>query len=302
MDFRELKKNRGNALKALQKELDEKAGGKGKSRFQDPRFWQPEANKLGNGGAIIRFLPDKDGGVPYKKEWSHWFKGPGGVYSEKSLTTIGEKDPVGEYNSKLWNSGREAQAREQKRKLTFISNILVVKDAANQENNGKVFLYKYGKKIFEKIENAINPEYDNEGNERDSAAYDENNTDAFPPFDFWEGANFRLIFKRQDGFRNYDQSKFDSPSPIAKSDEDIEDIFNQLYSLSEFDDPKNFKSYDELEMRLKKVLGETGDSDEPRNDRREDSSKMEDDTPDISSSDEDDDDDIDLDQLMKDLD
>ena len=213
------------------------------NRAQDDRFWKPEVDKAGNGSAIIRFLPPSAGeDLPYVRLFSHGFQGPGGWYIENSLTTIGEKDPCGDLNSQLWNNGTDAgkqQARDQKRRLNYISNIYVVKDPARPEREGNVYLYKYGKKIFDKINDQMHPEFDDET--------------PVNPFDFWEGANFRLKIRKFEGYPNYDKSEFESPSSL-EDDEEMEKIWKSQYSLSDFLDPKNFKSYDELKTKLNRVL------------------------------------------------
>lgn len=239
-----LKKN--NSLDKLTKALkDSKA-----SFTKDDRFWQPEVDKAGNGYAVIRFLnaPAVDGedATHWVKMWSHAFQGPGGWYIENSLTTIGQDDPVSEYNSLLWNSGNEANkkvASDQKRKLSYISNILVVEDPAHPENNGKVFLYSYGKKIFDKIEEKASPAFKDE--------------EAVNVFDFWNGANFKLKIRKVEGYRNYDKSEFEKASPVAKSDEEIEKLWRASYSLKELVGPAKFKTYEELKARLDKVLGQS---------------------------------------------
>lgn len=215
------------------------------TRSSDDRFWKPEVDKAGNGSAIIRFLPPSAGeDLPYVRLFSHGFQGPGGWYIESSLTTIGEKDPCGDLNSQLWNNGTDAgkqQARDQKRRLNYISNIYVVKDPARPEREGNVYLYKYGKKIFDKINDQMHPEFDDET--------------PVNPFDFWEGANFRLKTRKFEGYPNYDKSEFESPSALSDDDEEMEKIWKSQYSLNEFIDPKNFKSYDELKVKLNRVLG-----------------------------------------------
>lgn len=219
---------------------------------EDERFWQPEVDSAGNGYAVIRFLdaPAVDGedAMPWVQVFSHGFQGPGGWYIENSLTTLGQKDPVSEYNTQLWNSGIEANkeiARKQKRRLTYISNVLVIKDTANPANEGKVFLYKYGKKIFDKIKEKIEPQFEDEK--------------AVNPFSFWDGANFKLKIRKVEGYRNYDKSEFDNPSPLFEGDDEkIEKVWKAEYSLKEFLDPKHFKSYDELKSKLDRVLGLDG--------------------------------------------
>lgn len=239
----ELRKSRGG-FDALMKEV-EKISNPAQGKSEDNRFWQPEVDKAGNGYAVIRFLPAPSGeDLPFVQIWNHGFQGPGGKwYIENSLTTIGKTDPVSELNSELWNSGVEANkeiARKQKRRLTYISNILVLKDPAHPENEGKVFLYKYGKKIWEKIKDQAEPQFEDEK--------------PVNVFDFWEGANFKLKIRNVEGYRNYDKSEFESSSQVASSDEDIEAIWKRQHSLKEFLDPKNFKSYDELKAKLNMVL------------------------------------------------
>jgi hypothetical protein len=243
-NFANLKKQSklGSLTEKLVKEV-EKMNSSGGSA--DERFWKLECDKANNGYAVIRFLPAPDGeDLPFVKVYSHAFQGPGGWYIENSRTTIGEKDPLGEYNSQLWNNGTDAgkeQARKQKRKLTYISNIYVVKDPANPENEGKVFLYKFGKKIFDKLTAAMQPEFEDE--------------EAIDPFDFWSGANFKLKAKNVAGYRNYDSSEFATPSALLDDDDAMEAIWKKEYSLQEFVAPDQFKSYDELKRRLDAVLG-----------------------------------------------
>jgi len=210
----------------------------------DDRLWKLEVDKAGNGYAVIRFLPapDKEE-LPWAKVWSHAFQGPGGWYIENSLTTLGQKDPVSEYNRLLWNSGNDADkdlARKQKRKLTYISNIYVVKVPANPQNEGKVFLYKFGKKIFDKLTAAMQPEFEDE--------------EAIDPFDFWQGANFKLKAKNVAGYRNYDSSEFAATSALLDDDEALEAIWKKQFSLEEFTKDDQFKSYADLENRLNAVL------------------------------------------------
>ena len=244
MSFANLKKQSklGSLTAKLVKEV-EKMNNNGASG--DDRLWKLDVDKSGNGYAVIRFLPPPDGeDLPFVKLYSHAFQGPGGWYIENSLTTLGQKDPVSEYNSQLWNNGTDAgkdAARKQKRKLTYISNIYVVKDPANPENEGKVFLYKYGKKIFDKIMEAMKPEFADET--------------PINPFDFWAGANFKLKIRRVEGYQNYDKSEFDDASPLFDDDDKLEKIYNSLYDLSEFTTPDKFKSYDDLKKRLVYVLG-----------------------------------------------
>ena len=220
-----------------------------KKSYVDDRLWKPVMDKTGNGFAIIRFLPAPKGEeLPWAKLWNHAFQGPTGQwYIENSLTTLGKNDPVSEYNSKLWNSGIETDkeiARKQKRKLQYYSNIYVVSDSANPENEGKVFLYRFGKKIFDKVMEAMQPAFEDET--------------PVNPFDFWEGANFKLKLRKVDGYWNYDKSEFDNTSALLDGDDGaLEEVFNGQYSLAEFTAPSNFKSYDELKTRLDMVLSGT---------------------------------------------
>ena len=241
MSFATLKKKSGNNLEFLQKELEKSASG----RQVDERFWKPEVDASGNGYAVIRFLPAPEGEtVPWAKVYSHAFQGPGGWYIENSLTTINEKDPVGEVNRQHWNAGTEEGkevARRQKRKLSYYSNILVVKDPKHPDNEGKVFLYKYGKKIHDKILAAMQPEFQDET--------------PVNVFDLWEGANFKLKIKKVAGFWNYDSSEFDSVSALSSDDTELEATWKKEHSLEAFTSKDQFKSYDELEKRLNLVLG-----------------------------------------------
>lgn len=244
--FDNLKRNSGNNFDKLNK-LAQNANSS-YTNDDDGKYWKCELDKAGNGYAVIRFLPspsvDGDDGDPFVKYYDHGFQGPGGWYIEKSLTSIGEKDPMSEHNSQLWTSGIESNkelARKQKRRLHFVSNIYVIKDSKNPENEGKVFLFKYGKKIFEKLTQAMNPQFE------DDVKID--------PFDFWAGANFKLKIRKVDGYQNYDLSEFDSPNPLFEDDKEMENVWKQEYSLKEIIDPSNFKSYDELKKRLDKVLG-----------------------------------------------
>jgi len=251
MSFETLKKARKSDFSKLTEEI-EKLNTTNKSNNgngADDRLWKLTVDKAGNGHAVIRFLPAPKGeDIPWVRIWDHGFQGPGGWYIENSLTTLGKKDPVSEYNSKLWNSGVESNkdvARKQKRRLSHYANILVVSDSANPENEGKTFLFKFGKKIFDKVNDSMNPEFDDET--------------PVNPFDLWEGANFKLRARQVAGFRNYDKSEFDSPAALSEDDAEMEKIWNQEYSLQEFIEPKNFKSYEELSVRMTKVLGLVAD-------------------------------------------
>ena len=244
MSFKDLKKQSklGSLTAKLVKEVEKMNNTGGNT---DDRIWKLDVDKSGNGYAVIRFLPAPEGeDLPFVKLYSHAFQGPGGWFIENSLTTLGQKDPVSEYNSLLWNNGTDAgkeTARKQKRKLTYVSNIYVVKDPANPENEGKVFLYKYGKKIFDKLTAAMQPEFEDE--------------EAIDPFDFWQGANFKLKAKNVAGYRNYDSSEFAAPSPLLDDDDAMEALWKKQFSLAEIVAPDQFKTYDELKTRLDYVLG-----------------------------------------------
>ena len=248
MSFSDLKKQSklGNLTAKLVKEVEKMNNNGGSSG--DERLWKLECDKSGNGYAVIRFLPAPDGeDLPFVKLYSHAFQGPGGWYIENSLTTLGQKDPVSEYNTMLWNNGTDAgkeQARKQKRKLTYTANIYVVKDPANPSNEGKVFLFKFGKKIFDKLTAAMQPEFEDE--------------EAIDPFDFWQGANFKLKAKNVAGYRNYDSSEFARPDALLDDDDAMEGIWKKQYSLAELVAADQFKSYDELKKRLDYVLGNKG--------------------------------------------
>ena len=245
MGFGDLKKQSslGSVTAKLVKEVEKQNGGGGQG--QDDRLWKPTMDKSGNGYAVIRFLPAPEGeDLPWAKMFSHAFQGPGGWYIENSLTTIGQKDPLGELNRELWNSGHDADketVRKQKRKLSFYANIYVVKDPANPQNEGQVFLYKFGKKIFDKIMEAMQPEFEDET--------------AINPFDFWQGANFKLKLKKVAGYWNYDSSEFDRVSPLLDDDDALEAVWRKEYSLSALTAPDQFKTYEELKKRLDYVLG-----------------------------------------------
>lgn len=246
MSFENLKRNRDQISKLIQA-VEATSGTAEKKSYQDDRLWKPVIDKAGNGYAEIRFLPAAEGQeLPWIRYWDHGFKGPGGQwYIEKSLTSIGKPDPVGELNSKLWNtsdndnSPERKQARDQKRRLHYVSNILVISDPSNPENNGKVFMYKYGKKIFDKIMDMMQPQFQDE--------------QPMNPFDFWEGANFKIKIRKVEGWINYDKSEFSSPSVLG-DDAKLEEIYNQLHPIQEFLDPKTYPSYEELKAKLHRVL------------------------------------------------
>ena len=247
MSFANLKKQSslGSLTSKLVKEVEKmnSNGGSG-----DDRLWKPEVDKAGNGYAVVRFLPAPEGeDLPWAKMYTHAFQGPGGWYIENSLTTLGQKDPVSELNSQLWNSGVDSDkevARKQKRKLSYYANIYVVKDPSNPHNEGRVFLYKFGKKIFDKVMSAMQPEFEDE--------------DPINPFDFWQGADFKIKIKKVAGYWNYDSSEFARPGTLGDLDDsELEEIWKKEYSLAELTAPEQFKSYEDLKKRLNYVLGNT---------------------------------------------
>jgi hypothetical protein len=247
MSFANLKRNR-NSISSLIQAASATDKPEAKS-YVDERQWKPTVDKAGNGYAVIRFLPASEGNeLPWVRYWDHGFKGPTGQwYIERSLTSIGKQDPVSESNSKLWNSGSDDDknvARDRKRRLHYVSNIYVESDPGNPENEGKVFLFTYGKKIFDKIMDVMQPQFADEA--------------PVNPFDFWEGASFKLKIRNVEGYRNYDKSEFASQSKFLDGDEEtLEKVYNKVYDLSEFVDPKNYKTYEELAARLALVLGES---------------------------------------------
>ena len=246
MDFETLKSSSSNfdkLTKALEQNLNPEDQSN-KNKYQDDRFWKPEMDKTGNGYAVIRFLPASEGeDMPWQRVWSHAFQDKGGWYIENSLTTLGQKDPVSEENTRLWNTGVDSDkeiARKRKRKLSYYSNILVVSDPKNPHNEGKVFLFKFGKKIFDKITEAMQPAFEDES--------------PINPFDFWKGVNFKLKLRKVDGYWNYDKSEFESVSQIKESDDEIKAVWSKQYALKPFLDPSNFKTYDELKEKLNRVI------------------------------------------------
>lgn len=282
MNLSSLKKN--NSFDKLTKALDSLGSG-GNNKGSDDRFWVPEVDKAGNGYAVIRFLDtpqvDGDDGMPWVQMFNHGFQGPGGWFIENCLTSVNQKCPVCEHNTSLWNSGIESNkdiVRKQKRKLNYIANVLVLKDPAKPSNEGKVFLFKFGKKIFDKIKEKIEPQFEDEK--------------AINPFNFWQGANFKLKIRNVEGYRNYDKSEFDTPGALFDGDDDdIEKVWKASYSLKGFLNPADFKSYDELKAKLDRVLGVGGVK--PRTKSVEDAGDIEEDIPfstssNSSSSDDDD--------------
>ena len=250
MSFANLKKNRSKSLDKLSSQLDKMAS-KGYSDPMKEKYWTPTKDAAGNGFAIIRFLPAPDTeDMPFVRIWDHGFQGPGGWYIEKSLSTLQQDDPLGKYNSQLWNSGVDAdkeQARKQKRRLKYHANILIIKDSANPDMEGRVMLYAFGKKIFDKLNDLMNPQFEDET--------------PVNPFDFWEGANFKLKIRQFEGYPNYDKSEFDDASELVEgNDEKLETIFSQLNSLQELIAVDQFKTYAELEAKLHRVLGISGES------------------------------------------
>ena len=251
MSLSNLKQSRGSSidkLVAASAKLNESSAN---NNGPDERKWKPSVDKAGNGYAVIRFLPAPEGEeLPWVRVWNHAFQGPTGQwFIENSLTTLGQKDPLAEYNSTLWNSGIEANkeiARKQKRRLTYFSNIYVVEDKANPQNEGKVFLFRYGKKIFDKVSSMANPEFE-----------DESPVDVF---NFWDGANFKLKIRKVDGFWNYDKSEFDAPTPLHEDETAMETAYNAEHGLKQFHESSNFKTYEELKEKMERVLGESRDN------------------------------------------
>jgi len=246
MSFANLKRNRGQ-IEKLVSAAEGISGSTSNNSYKDDRMWKPTQDKMGNGYAVVRFLPAGEGqDLPWVRYWDHGFKGPTGKwYIERSLTSIGKEDPVGEMNSRLWNTGNDVdkeQARDQKRRLHYVSNVLVISDPANPDNEGRVFMYQYGKKIFDKIMDMMQPQFQDEA--------------PVNPFDFWEGANFKIKIRKVDGWVNYDKSEFDSQSELYDGDDaKLESVYNAMHDLGEFTDAKNYKPYAELKAKLDSVLG-----------------------------------------------
>ena len=244
MSFADMKQRSKSDLSSLIKET-EKISNPNQFGDVDERYWRPELDKSGNGYAVVRFLPAPNGEeLPWARMWNHGFQGPGGWYIENSLTTLGQKDPLSDYNSQLWNSGIEANkeiARKQKRRLNYTSNVYVIKDPAHPENEGQVKFYRYGKKIFDKINDLMNPEFEDES--------------PVNPFDLWKGANFKMKIRKVEGYSNYDKSEFEAPAPLLEDDERLEEIWTSEFPLKELVNEDQFKSYDELKTKLDRVLG-----------------------------------------------
>ena len=246
MDFESLKKSSSN-FDAITKALETKMtpeNQQSNNKYQDDRLWKPELDKTGNGYAVLRFLPASNGEeMPWQRVWTHAFQDKGGWFIENSLTTLHQKEPVSEENTRLWNTGIDSDkdiARKRKRKLSYYANIYVVSDPKHPENEGQVKLYKFGKKIFDKITEAMQPAFEDE--------------QAINPFDFWKGANFKLKIRKVDGYWNYDKSEFEGVTPLKESDDDIKAIWEKQYPLKPFVDPSNFKTYDELKEKLNRVI------------------------------------------------
>ena len=246
MDFESLKKSSSN-FDAITKALETKMtpeNQQSNNKYQDDRLWKPELDKTGNGYAVLRFLPASNGEeMPWQRVWTHAFQDKGGWFIENSLTTLNQKDPVSEENTRLWNTGIDSDkdiARKRKRKLSYYANVYVVSDPKHPENEGQVRLYKFGKKIFDKITEAMQPAFEDE--------------QAINPFDFWKGANFKLKIRKVDGYWNYDKSEFEGVTALKESDDEIKAIWEKQYPLKPFVDPSNFKTYDELKEKLNRVI------------------------------------------------
>lgn len=250
MSFANLKRNSTDLSKLVAAASSGPGEGSDAKKGPDERFWQPTRDKAGNGYAVVRFLPGSaEAPTPWVRYWDHFFKGPTGQwYVEMSLTTIGQSDPLAESNSKLWNEDGSEEAkrivRERKRQLRYVTNVLIVSDPSNPENEGKVMLYRFGKKVFDKIMDSMQPQFPDEA--------------PVNPFDMWAGADFTLKIRKVEGYPNYDASAFKAPSELYPgNDEAKEEVYNKQIDTSEWSDPKNFKSYDELKSRLAVVLGES---------------------------------------------
>ncbi len=269
MDLSQLKSRRYDINKLVEA-AQEASGGKQENSNRDENLWKPTVDKAGNGYAVVRFLPS-DQEVPWVRYWDHGFKGPTGKwYIERSLTSIGQQDPLGEHNAKLWNSGNEEDretVRKQKRRLHYVVNIMVLSDPSAPQNEGKVFKYQFGKKIFDKIQDLMQPQFPGEV--------------PVDPFDLWEGADFQLKIRQVEGYRNYDRSEFKAPSPLLGGDEvQLQATMNQLHKIDSYIDPAEYKSYDQLQTKLLEVLGETA----PRTVKQEVAMDTVDDVPFAASS------------------
>ena len=245
MSFSDMKQRSKTNLASLIKETEKISNPNSGFNDTDDRFWRPELDKSGNGYAVVRFLPAPEGeDLPWARIWNHGFQGPGGWYIENSLTTLGQKDPVSEHNSTLWNSGIEANkevARKQKRRLNYTANVYILKDPAHPENEGTIKLYRFGKKIFDKINDLMNPEFEDES--------------PVNPFDLWAGANFKMKIRKVEGYSNYDKSEFEAPSALFEDEARLEEIWKSENSLKELVSEDKFKTFDELKTKLERVLG-----------------------------------------------
>jgi len=254
MSFSDMKQRSKTNLASLIKETEKISNPKTGFSDTDDRYWRPELDKSGNGYAVVRFLPSPEGeDLPWARIWNHGFQGPGGWYIENSLTTLGQKDPVSEHNSTLWNSGIEANkevARKQKRRLNYTANVYVLKDPAHPENEGTIKLYRFGKKIFDKINDLMNPEFEDES--------------PVNPFDLWAGANFKMKIRKVEGYSNYDKSEFEASSALLEDDDKMEEIWKSENSLKELVSEDKFKSFDELQTKLNRVLGLGGELSSPK--------------------------------------
>ena len=272
MSFAQLKSNRTDVSKLVEAANGQNGVQDNQRPAQDERMWQPTRDKVGNGYAVIRFLPGQaDAPTPWVRYWDHAFKGPSGQwYIEKSLTSLGQQDPLSELNSKMWNSGIEADkgvVRQRKRNLRYIANVLIVSDPSAPENEGQVKLYRFGKKIFDKIMDSMQPQFPDEK--------------PVNPFDMWEGADFTVKIRKVEGYPNYDASSFKAPAPLNSDESYLEDLYNKQHDLNEWVDPKNYKTYDELKSRLAMVLGEQA----PRTMKQEAALEMDDHIPDFPNTD-----------------
>lgn len=268
VNFADLKKNSSSSFDKLNNQL--KSMGKPNYSNDDDKYWKPVVDKAGNGFAVLRFLPPPvNEEMPFVRLWDHGFQGPTGKwYIEKSLTTLGMPDPVSEHNSELWATGIEANkeiVRKQKRRESYIANVYIVRDPANPSNEGKVFLYKFGKKIFEKLNDLMNPQFEGEAKVN--------------PFDLWKGANFQLKIRKYEGYQNYDKSDFAPAGPLLEDDDQLEEIWKSEHSLKDIVDPKNFKSYEELKTKLFSTLGLDGSKRAPTSTAAEDDDEAMDFTP-----------------------
>jgi len=243
MSYSDYLENRKSAFSNITESIKKETK---KNRNNDDDIWKPSMGKDGTGYAVIRFLPGKDvNKTPWVRVYDHGFQGPQGKwYIEKSLTSVGEQDPVSEYNSMLWNTGIESNkdiARKQKRRTNYYSNVLIIKDPANPGNEGQVKTYRFGQKIFDKLMGAMQPEFADET--------------PINPFDLFEGANFRVKLKMVAGYWNYDASDFENPSALSEEPSKLESVFEAQADVHILIDPSSFGTFDELKGKLDMVLG-----------------------------------------------